>query len=101
MNRLEAACKSRGLLPFANFNCIHVVPPCNTSVENTKTGLAILDEVLDIADAYTPGPRIDGGTLTTIMKRVLCKRPSVAGLMHVRGVARSTPRKCLPATKSS
>jgi taurine--2-oxoglutarate transaminase len=52
MNQLVAACKSRGLLPFANFNRIHVVPPCNTSVEETQTGLAILDTVLDIADGF-------------------------------------------------
>jgi taurine--2-oxoglutarate transaminase len=50
MNQLVAACKSKGLLPFANFNRIHVVPPCNTSVEDTEAGLAILDEVLEIAD---------------------------------------------------
>jgi taurine--2-oxoglutarate transaminase len=51
MNQLVAACKSRGLLPFANFNRIHVVPPCNTSVEDTRAGLAILDEVLNLADS--------------------------------------------------
>ncbi len=50
MNELVAACKSKGLLPFANFNRIHVVPPCNTSVQDTEAGLAILDEVLEIAD---------------------------------------------------
>jgi len=52
MNQLMAASKSRGLLPFANFNRIHVVPPCNTSVEDTQKGLAILDTVLDIADGF-------------------------------------------------
>jgi taurine--2-oxoglutarate transaminase len=52
MNQLITACKSRGLLPFANFNRIHVVPPCNTSIEDTKAGLAILDEVLEIADGF-------------------------------------------------
>ncbi len=52
MNQLVAACKSRGLIPFANFNRIHVVPPCNISVEDARTGLAILDEVLDIADTF-------------------------------------------------
>jgi len=50
MNELVASCKSKGLLPFANFNRIHVVPPCNTSVQDIQAGLAILDEVLDIAD---------------------------------------------------
>ncbi|MFW0775516.1 aspartate aminotransferase family protein [Paenarthrobacter nitroguajacolicus] len=52
MNQLVAACKSRGLIPFANFNRIHVVPPCNISIEDARTGLAILDEVLDIADTF-------------------------------------------------
>ncbi|WP_248758754.1 aspartate aminotransferase family protein [Pseudarthrobacter sp. SSS035] len=52
MNQLIAACKSRGLIPFANFNRIHVVPPCNISVEDLVAGLAILDEVLDIADTF-------------------------------------------------
>ncbi|MCM0616416.1 aspartate aminotransferase family protein [Paenarthrobacter sp. TYUT067] len=52
MNQLVAACKSRGLIPFANFNRIHVVPPCNISDEDARAGLAILDEVLDIADTF-------------------------------------------------
>lgn len=52
MNQIIAACKSRGLIPFANFNRIHVVPPCNISMEDLRAGLAILDEVLDIADGF-------------------------------------------------
>ena len=28
MAELVAACKERGMLPFANFNRLHVVPPC-------------------------------------------------------------------------
>ena len=52
MNQLVAACKTRGLLPFANFNRIHVVPPCNTSIADVEEGLAILNEVLDIADSF-------------------------------------------------
>ncbi len=55
MNELIAACKSRGLLPFANFNRIHVVPPLNISAEDARTGLAILDEVLKLADAHAEG----------------------------------------------
>lgn len=51
MNELIAACRTRGLLPFANFNRIHVVPPLNISVEDANRGLSILDEVLDFADA--------------------------------------------------
>ncbi|TDW29459.1 aspartate aminotransferase family protein [Cryobacterium psychrophilum] len=51
MNELIAACKQRGLLPFANFNRIHVVPPCNITRADAQLGLDIIDEVLDIADA--------------------------------------------------
>jgi len=53
MNELIAACKERGLLPFANFNRIHVVPPLNITEEEARTGLGILDEVMAIADGYT------------------------------------------------
>jgi len=47
-----AACKERGLWPFVHFNRTHVVPPCTTSVEDVRTGLAILDEALTVADGY-------------------------------------------------
>ena len=49
---LGAACKARGLWPFTWHNRIHVVPPCNTPVDDLRQGLAILDEVLTIADGY-------------------------------------------------
>ena len=52
MMDLIVACKERNLWPFTHFNRIHVVPPCNTPVEDVKAGLAIIDEVLDIADKY-------------------------------------------------
>lgn len=51
MNSVIAACKAGGLLPFANFNRIHVVPPCNVTEDEVRTGLAILDSALDVADA--------------------------------------------------
>ena len=51
MAELVAACKERGLWPFTHFNRIHVVPPCNTSDDDVLHGLAVLDEVLEIADA--------------------------------------------------
>ena len=53
MVELVGACKSRGLLPFVNFNRLHVVPPCTTSDEEAKEGLAILDDALTVADART------------------------------------------------
>jgi taurine--2-oxoglutarate transaminase len=44
MNELIAATKKLGVFPFANFNRMHVVPPCNISKEEVLAGIAILDE---------------------------------------------------------
>ncbi|MET0739946.1 MAG: aspartate aminotransferase family protein [Candidatus Nanopelagicales bacterium] len=44
MTALAAACKDRGLLPFTNYNRLHVVPPCTVTEAEAKEGLAILDE---------------------------------------------------------
>ena len=55
MDELVIACKQRGLLPFTNFNRLHVVPPCTLSDEEAREGLAILDEALVAADAHTTG----------------------------------------------
>jgi taurine---2-oxoglutarate transaminase len=55
MLELVAACKERGLIPFANFNRLHVVPPCTITDEEAKEGLAILDEALSVADSHTAG----------------------------------------------
>ena len=52
MTELVGACKQRGLLPFTNFNRLHVVPPCTISATEAKEGLAILDEALAVADAH-------------------------------------------------
>lgn len=52
MIELIAACKTGGLLPFANYNRIHVVPPLNITEEDARTGLAILDEALEVADSH-------------------------------------------------
>ena len=40
------------MLPFANFNRVHVVPPCNVSEQEARDGLAILDRALDVADSH-------------------------------------------------
>jgi taurine--2-oxoglutarate transaminase len=45
--------RSGGLWPFVHFNRTHVVPPCTTSVEEVREGLAILDEALTVADRHT------------------------------------------------
>ena len=52
MNDVVAACKSGGLLPFANFNRIHVCPPCNVTEAEIADGLAALDAALDVADTH-------------------------------------------------
>ena len=52
MNAVLAACKKGGLLPFANFNRIHVVPPCTVTDAEAREGLAILDHALEVADHY-------------------------------------------------
>jgi taurine--2-oxoglutarate transaminase len=54
MNELVAACKKNGLMPFNNFNRIHLCPPCNISVEDAQLGLEILDKsLIEIAKYYT------------------------------------------------
>jgi taurine--2-oxoglutarate transaminase len=57
MTVLVTEAKRRGLLPFTNFNRLHVVPPCTVSDAEAKEGLAILDEVLTEVDAYYEGAR--------------------------------------------
>ncbi|MCW2837013.1 MAG: tpa 2, partial [Marmoricola sp.] len=52
MNALVAACKDQGLLPFTNFNRLHVVPPCTVSETEAKEGLSILDQALTVADEH-------------------------------------------------
>lgn len=52
MNEIVAACKKNGLLPFVNYNRIHVVPALNVSHDEARTGLAVLDEALSLGDAH-------------------------------------------------
>ena len=52
MGAVVAAAHRAGLWPFVNFNRLHVVPPCTTTPEQIDEGLAILDEVLEVADGY-------------------------------------------------
>lgn len=52
MNEAIAACKSGGLLPFANFNRIHAVPPCTVTEAEAREGLAILDAAFEVADRH-------------------------------------------------
>ena len=55
MAALTKGCMSRGLLPFANFNRLHVVPPCVVTEAEAKEGLAILDEAFSDVDRYYTG----------------------------------------------
>jgi taurine--2-oxoglutarate transaminase len=52
---LIGACKSRGLMPFTNYNRLHVVPPCTVSETEAKEGLAILDEAFGDIDKHYQG----------------------------------------------
>jgi taurine--2-oxoglutarate transaminase len=55
MGELVAAMKKRGVLPFANFNRLHVVPPCTVSDAEAKEGLAVLDEAFSDIDHHYVG----------------------------------------------
>ena len=55
MDATAAACRERGLLPFVNFNRMHVVPPLNISDEDALAGMAIIDEALSVADSHVTG----------------------------------------------
>lgn len=52
MAELVAECKKRGLMPFTNYNRLHVVPPCVVTESEAKAGLEILDEVFTLMDAH-------------------------------------------------
>jgi taurine--2-oxoglutarate transaminase len=55
MTELVAECKKRGLMPFTNFNRMHVVPPCNISEAEAREGLAIIDQALESISKYYEG----------------------------------------------
>lgn len=46
MAAIVSACTQRGLLPFVNFNRIHVVPPLTITTDEAREGLDILDQAL-------------------------------------------------------
>ena len=55
MNELIAACRQEGLLIFANYHRLHVVPPCNITAEEAREGLSRLDRALSVGDKYYVG----------------------------------------------
>ena len=57
MNELVTECKKLGLMPFTNFNRMHVVPPCNISESEFNEGLAILDKAFSLIDKHYVGAK--------------------------------------------
>lgn len=51
MNSIVTGCKRRGLLPFVNYNRIHLVPPLNTAAELVEEAIATLGEAIAEASA--------------------------------------------------
>jgi len=52
MAELVAACRQRGLMPFTNYNRLHVVPPCTVSDAEAKEGLSLLDDAFSVLAPY-------------------------------------------------
>ena len=55
MGEVMAACKAGGVWPFAHFNRLQVTPPCTTTAEEAREGLAAIDKALEVADKYYEG----------------------------------------------
>lgn len=55
MNEIIAACKNERLLIFANYNRLHVVPPCIITDDEARDGLDRLDRALEVGDKYYVG----------------------------------------------
>jgi taurine--2-oxoglutarate transaminase len=55
MNEIIAACKNERLLIFANFNRLHVVPPCIITDDEARDGLSRLDRALEVGNRYYVG----------------------------------------------
>ena len=52
MNEVVATCKKGGLLPFVNFNRIHMVPALNVDHDQAREALEVLDAALTVGDAH-------------------------------------------------
>jgi taurine--2-oxoglutarate transaminase len=55
MIELMAACKANGVWPFAHFNRLQVTPPCTTTADEAREGLAAIDKALEVADRHAKG----------------------------------------------
>jgi taurine--2-oxoglutarate transaminase len=52
MAAVLAELKRQGVLPFANMNRLHVVPPCTVTPGEVAEGIAALDAALSVADRH-------------------------------------------------
>jgi taurine--2-oxoglutarate transaminase len=57
MGAILGAARDAGLLVFANYHRVHVVPPCTITAEEAREGLARLDHALSAADAAYVGTK--------------------------------------------
>jgi len=55
MVEVMGACKANGVWPFAHFNRLQVTPPCTTTPDEAREGLAGIDKALEVADRYCEG----------------------------------------------
>lgn len=55
MDEIIAACRTERLLIFANFNRLHVVPPCTITADEARDGLERLERALTVGDKYYVG----------------------------------------------
>ena len=53
MTRMTKACLERGLYPFTHWNVFAITPPLNITRDELDEGLAVIDDVLAIADEYS------------------------------------------------
>ena len=51
MGAIVKGCQERGMLPFVNYNRIHVVPPCIVTPDEVAQALAIYDEAFTEVEA--------------------------------------------------
>ena len=52
MGEVVAACRRGGVWPFAHFNRLQLAPPLVATEEQLATGLAAIDQALEVADGY-------------------------------------------------
>ena len=55
MAELVGACKKLGLMPFTNYNRMHICPPCNVSEAELREGFAILDQAFSAISSHYTG----------------------------------------------